>query len=117
MVHRVRVQREAVAALRKAGVRVEYDWKWGGGNRTPIGKSRGPKWLVDRLGVDFFDDARVVYGSGANFDDALIHVGKLGWLEVLDLRGTTVTDAGLAHIEGLTQLEFLALPDRNDAVT
>jgi len=37
----------------------------------------------------------------------LVHLNGLTKLLVLDLRGTQVTDAGLAHLKGLTNLSKL----------
>src|SRR5262249_9079810 len=58
VVHRARVQREAVAAIRQAGGRVFYDWEQiptRGLYRdvlrpNPNGRPGWPKWLVDHLG-------------------------------------------------------------------
>jgi len=38
-----------------------------------------------------------------------VHLTGLAALETLDLRGTKVTDAGLAHLAGLTALKELNL--------
>ncbi len=48
------VQRDAVAAIRKAGGTVAYDWQWKNGKTTPGGTPWAPKRLVDLLGVDYF---------------------------------------------------------------
>src|SRR4051812_27595650 len=63
-----RVQRDAVAAIRKAHGSVLYDWQMEGEEvRVIPGTNRisnevpwVPKWLVDRLGVEYFGDVSQV---------------------------------------------------------
>ena len=31
-----------------------YDWQWKNGDFDPLGEPWAPKWLVDRIGVDYF---------------------------------------------------------------
>src|SRR4051812_18842713 len=70
--HRARVQREAVAAIKRAGGHVYYDWERNDGKPVPNGKPRWPRWLVDRLGIDYFGDVDTVFlwnaGSRRNRD-------------------------------------------------
>src|SRR4051794_11183439 len=86
-VRSVGVQRGSVAAIKAAGGSVAYDWDWGHYNPDiidPNGKPRAPKWLADRVGVDYV--ANVVHVSlvphrakdanQAN-DATLAHVGRL----------------------------------------
>jgi hypothetical protein len=118
----VRVQQDAVAAVRKVGGAVAYDWDWGSPYDPniifPNGKPRAPKWLANLIGVDYV--ANVVYvnlaypgGGPGNMadDETLAHVGRLGRLEYLNLGFTAVTDAGLAHLKGLTNIVDLDLWD------
>jgi hypothetical protein len=118
-VQAVQVQRDAVAAIKKAGGAVAYDWEWGNDNPdiiNPNGKPRAPRWFADRVGVDYV--ANVVHvnlvprkandPTRAN-DETLVHVGRLGRLKELILCDTAVTDAGLAHLRGLTKLRGLNL--------
>src|ERR1700733_11308113 len=52
--YRARVQREAVAAIEAAGGKVYYDWEWNGDQAAPpTAKPKWPKWLGDRVGVDY----------------------------------------------------------------
>ena len=54
LVRSARLQREAVAAIRKADGEVSYDWEWKNGAGMP---SKGPKVLrrlVEAFGVDYF---------------------------------------------------------------
>jgi hypothetical protein len=109
VVQRAHLQRDAVAAIKRAGGLVEYDWQRVNGRRVPNGKPKGPGWLVDRLGPDYFADVTCVHFRGRRSDAELAHIGNLRRLESLDLSGTAVTDAGLAHLKGLTRLQSLRL--------
>ncbi|QDV38837.1 leucine-rich repeat domain-containing protein [Tautonia plasticadhaerens] len=148
VVHSARVQREAVEAIRRAGGSVQYDWQveaeraalkngmggMGGGFLVlPDAEPPWPRWLVDRLGVDFFGSVVEVDVIGGGSDALLAHIGRLDRLDHLrfldsdvspaglsrlrtlsrlkwlDLGETNVTDAGLAHLRGLTALEGLGL--------
>jgi hypothetical protein len=116
----VRVQRDAVAAVTKAGGSVSYDWDWGTPYDPniidPNAKPRAPKWLANLVGVDYVANVVGVNLSTPNVnapnkanDETLAHVGRLGRLENLNLADTAVTDAGLAHLEGLTNVRDLNL--------
>lgn len=109
IVHRAQLQRDAVAAIRRAGGEVQYDWQYEDGqgvSSTP----RGPKWLADRIGPDYFDTITTIWGKQPISDDDLKLIGQLAGLEVLNLRApTTVSDAGLAALKGLTRLHELCL--------
>ena len=59
------MQRDALAAIRKAGGSVQYDWQYKDGGRIADGKPRGPKWLADRLGPDYFDTITTVSSGPA----------------------------------------------------
>ena len=109
VVHRARVQRDAVAAIRKAGGSIWYDWQFKGNSHTPNGEPRGPRWLVEALGVDYFGYVAVVSGTELFSDHELVLVESLGHLERLMLYGSSVTDAGLAHVRDLRNLEYLWL--------
>jgi hypothetical protein len=117
---RVRVQRDAVAAIHRAGGSVAYDWEWGTPYNSQIidanAKPRAPKWLADRIGVDYVANVVSVNLSTPNVndrkkadDETLAHVGRLGRVENLNLADTEVTDDGLAHLKGLARLRDLNL--------
>lgn len=101
-----RRQRDAVAALRKAGATVEYDFE-----RSRNGKPRSwPAWLVGIVGVDSLANVTFVSGWGFFLTDAdLVHIRKLTDVQMLNLGNTQVTDAGLVNVKGLTDLESLSL--------
>lgn len=124
---RARIQRDAIAAIRKAEGTVLYDWQLEGGKTRVIPGTNTiannvpgwPKPLVDRLGHDYFGHVTQVSFSSLRVggprstpeavDNALAHVGQLERLETLSVVGVAVSDAGLAHLSGLTDLKSLML--------
>jgi len=120
-VHRVQVQRDAVAAIKRAGGSVAYDWEWGRANSDIMrttGRPRAPQWLADRVGIDWIANVILVdLGTRRNDpnqagDETLAQVRRLGHLKFLWLsNNTTITDAGLAQIKGLTALRGLHIDD------
>jgi len=95
IVNRARVQRDAVASIRKAGGTVIYHWDLKNGKYAPGGKSWWPGWLVDRVGIDYFGDvAMVELRDRGSCDELLVHVGRLSRLERLTVSGSPATDAG-----------------------
>jgi hypothetical protein len=109
IVNRARVQREAVAAIRRAGGFVAYDWEWQNRRGNRKAKPSGPRWFVEQLGVDYLN--RVVYVGFQEpmLDDVLAQMGRLGDLEMLYLQKSHVNDASMVHLSGLTQLRILYL--------
>ncbi|SIO60432.1 hypothetical protein SAMN05444166_6390 [Singulisphaera sp. GP187] len=118
-VRSVQTQRNAVAAILRAGGTVSYDWEWDHYNPdiiNPNGRPRAPKWLAARLGVDYVGyvvhvnliPQRAKSRTKAN-DQTLAHVGRLGHLVSLELNGAAITDAGLIHLKSLTRLRDLNL--------
>ena len=96
--HEVRAEREAGAAITKAGGSVEY------------GEPRGPQWLRDRLGDQWFQHiVRVSFGSSATDHDLDRLTGLIQLRNLLLECCTRITDAGLVRLKGLTQLQELAL--------
>jgi hypothetical protein len=109
MVRSARVQRDAVAAIKKSRGLVQYEWESKNGRRILKGRPWCPEWLVERVGIDYV--GRVTYvGFGKRMSDAdLVPVGHLRQLERFDLYRSPVTDAGLIHLRGLTRLQRLVL--------
>ena len=106
------MQRDAVAAIRRAGGEVEYDCYWSNGRRVLGGEPRAPRWLIDLIGGDYFHHiTKVEFFSPASATDAkLAHVGRLSQLQLLSANDSpSVSDVGLAHLKGLTNLSILAL--------
>jgi internalin A len=114
MVRSARIQRDAVAAIEKAGGWVKYDWECSNRNDIPGGKPWAPGWLVDLIGVDFFGHVTAVwFNRGAADDAAIVELGRLSQLQSLDLAASPVSDAGLAHLKRLPNLSSLKLCSRN----
>ena len=110
VVRDVRIQRGAVAALKRAGAGVKYDRECNHGIPNPKGRPWAPRWLVDRIGVDYFGKVVYVVALTRGIDNSVFApLGRLKWLERLNLTGTAVTEAGLARLEGLTHLRTLDL--------
>jgi internalin A len=104
-----RIQREAVAAITKAGGSVYYDWEWSDGKHIPTGRPWAPKWLTDRVGVDYFGHVTQACLGAKETDATLLKVGRLCQLRELNLNQSSVTDAGLQQLDGLTDLNTLCL--------
>jgi hypothetical protein len=137
IVHEAHVQCDAVAAIEKAGGTVKYDWEWSNGKSVLGGKLWAPRRVVDLIGVDYFGHVSVVgFPENSGVTDAVFaEVGRLTRVEQLfvrstaglcdagvinlmnsrgltnfnrlDLHDTRVTDAGLRHLKGLTNLSHL----------
>lgn len=118
LAYRERVQRMAVAAIEAAGGKVAYDWEYGS-EIGPAGirparfgtKPPGPKWLYDAVGPHYLGDVVDVRLGGAKADESVMaHVGRLGRLMLLDLKGADgVTDSGLVHLRRLREITSLDL--------
>ena len=83
-VHNARIQREAVAAVERAGGEVMYDWQWQY-NAPARGRPWAPRWLVDRVGIDYFGHVTLVnlVHRGSEVESAIRHVSRLGRLQEL----------------------------------
>jgi len=115
MVRSAHTQRDAVAAIRKAGGVVKYDWEWSNGYDISGGKPWAPQWLLDLIGVDFFGHVTSVWLHPAPTDEAIVEVGRLTQLERLQLAGRFFSDGELAHLKGLTKLSNLCIYNVSDA--
>jgi hypothetical protein len=113
---RAQAQRSAIEAIREFGGDTKYDYEYTGSWKfvTAHPKPRGPAWLRNLLGGDFFDDVvfadlRISETCVIPGDEAVKHIAKLPALQELDLSFTEVTDAGLRHISKLDRLQRLEL--------
>ncbi len=115
IVHRARVQHEAIAIIERAGGKVHYDWQmfqhqFGPTGRLvvvtrPLAQPNLPKWLIDVLGPDYFCTAKRAYVRGSRADESMASVEKLGSLTELNLYSLEIHDKDLVHIEVLTELK------------
>jgi hypothetical protein len=103
------VQRQAVAAIYHAGGWVLYDTDWDARQATSSWKLSRPRWLVDRLGVDYCANVVFINLHDRGTDTMLAQVSRLTHLKQLHRPGPAVTDGGLAHLRQLTELQFLSL--------
>jgi hypothetical protein len=114
VVHRAQVQRDAVAAIERAGGVVVYEWQMSSvGTKLAVDRKANPpwpKWLVKLMGVDYFGHVKIVALGDQATDAVMEHLGRLPRLEgfVLDGRNE-VTDAGLSPLRELTELNEIRL--------
>src|SRR5262249_49746026 len=125
IVRSARVQRQALAAIRRAGGNYTYDWQYVGGEFVPFARPGWPQWSVARLGEDYFghvnrvnlwivrapEDEPPTDHEKRIIVEALAQIGHLSRLEELDIEGTEAGDSGLANLERLTHLKTLTLGD------
>jgi hypothetical protein len=109
IVRSARIQHNAVTAIRNAGGDVGYNWEWSNGKVLPGGKPWAPSRLVDLIGVDYFGHVTVVALYPTATAAPMVPVGRLTGLQRLDAFGSSVSDAGLAHLKGLAELSALDL--------
>ena len=111
IVRSARIQREAVAAIEKAGGSVTYNWQWTDGKLVPGARRRKPSWLADFIGVDYvYHVTRVIFSSPPPTSaGAISQIGRLTGLEFLVLHDSILSDADLAHLGWLTRLTDLDL--------
>jgi hypothetical protein len=109
LVRSAHVQRDAVAAIRRAGGSVSHDWEWNNGKSVQGGKPWAPKWLVSLIGVGCFAHVTSVRLQRAPTDGAIVEIGHFTQLERLQLGGGFVSDGELAHLKGITKLSDLWL--------
>jgi hypothetical protein len=114
VVRSARIQREAATAIRRAGGGVTYRSQYLGGNLYDRGAKPWwcPRWLIDRLGIDYFDSVvQVVFANDTSSinDDVFPSIARLDRLEWLALDAKGITDAGLGELRNLTGLTRLSL--------
>jgi internalin A len=111
VIHRAKVQRDAVAAIKRVGGHIGYSWQRSKGTWVfPLPKSPWPDWVRGKLGPDFFDSVTYVYLQGEQCDDESLQATcRLPWLEELTVLNTSVTDAGAEDLRQLKNLRTLDL--------
>jgi internalin A len=110
LVRSARIQREAVAAITRAGG-VKYKYGWTYGDYQPGVKPLRPGWLADRIGVDFFANVTDVrlFWSSQSINQAIVQVGRLNRVERLTVHQFSVSDVRVAQLKGLTNVSELTL--------
>jgi hypothetical protein len=103
-VRSARIQREAVASIRRARAGTTYGPQYLGG--TLYNRSEKPwwcpKWLVKQIGIDYFDrPVQVVFvNDTTQCTDVIVQqIAKLGRVEWVGIGSGKITDAGLRHLE------------------
>jgi internalin A len=133
IVRQAHIQRDAVAAIRKAGGTATYDWEWRDaytaaaikktkgnllydferyfGEKVEGGRPWAPKWLVDVIGADYFGHvAYVGLYPKVNLETA-IQIGRLTRLQELWLNQSSVGDVEIEQFKELRCLVALLLRD------
>jgi hypothetical protein len=135
VVHGVRQQRDAVAELQAAGGSILYDFHVTGERSwSTAGEPRGPQWLRDVLGPEYFDrpdaasitpdDEAMAWVEAVNglptvkhlliggrhvTDEVLERLDSSEALVELQMAGSSISDAGLAHLAKFPNLRWLVL--------
>ena len=122
-VYHGRVQRDAVEMIRRGGGRAfhawelrhgRYDpkhWLWQISIVDPEGQPPWPPWMVALLGVDALTEVKMAHIGPNDPDGVMAYVGGLHSLEEVTFdEKSFLTDAGMVHLRGLTELKILHLP-------
>jgi len=126
-VEQVRIQKQAIAAVKKFGGWVHFDYEFSYGKLIADRRPRWPEWLVNAIGEEYFREIRqvsLVYDdTGGNrldnpnvqsCEQVLAILARLPGLRKLLLKETQATDEGLRHIGRMTDLEELYMWDAAD---
>ncbi len=111
-VNRANDQRRAVAAIRRTGGGISYDYQFSvsKGYRNPNARPWAPAWLRNWLGDEFFQEVTSVqFLNRPLTDHDLAPLASLDCLEELAISGAPITDAGLKYIANLKELRTLHL--------
>ena len=107
---RARARLRAIEFVRKVGGRIEFDDQRGNGVAIPEARSWVPGWLRCGLGDHYFHKVvDINLWRCEKVDECLAAVDGLDELQGLWMHTTDVSDAGLAHVRGLTGLRGLTL--------
>jgi Leucine-rich repeat (LRR) protein len=111
LARRAHIQRDAVAAIVKAGGTVKYNDHSNNVGLIWNRKHWWSRWIIAYLGGDYFYTVvKVQIGGGRGSDAEMAQIGGLADLQELFAAGSPdVSDRGLACIEGLKKLRVLYL--------
>ncbi len=107
IVHRAKVQREAVAAIMHGQNQIIYDWDYDKFYRSGKGLN-APRWLVNWLGPDYFGNIAHVRLDGPDRGAEMAQVGRLSHLVSFDALGTDMTDGHAVQLGDLPDLESVS---------
>ena len=126
-VDKARRQSHAIAQVEKYNGYVRFDYEYANGKEIPNAQPRGPKWLRQHLGDDYFREvSRVIYVDQPLSDATLAPLTDLSAIEELCFltrmhHGKApvdpppglerLTESGLSRLEGLTRLRRLEFHD------
>jgi len=108
-IQKVKIQREAVAAIYRAGGSVRYDAEYDVGNGLQR-RLLAPRWLTDSLGMDLCSTVYMVSYHKTGADELAGYLAKLSKLDTVDFSESDLSDSGLSHLRGLN-LQRLMLCD------
>jgi Leucine-rich repeat (LRR) protein len=106
------VQHDCVAAIRRSGGRLYYDWEWASGRPLPGAQPPWLNGLMNRFPCAPDYSASIVCVSFAGTRSADVEMAILGQfasLTDLNLSWSNVTDERTVHLRGLTRLRRLDL--------
>jgi Leucine-rich repeat (LRR) protein len=119
VVRSARIQREAVAAIKRGGGLALYRGEFGRPKPTGSGPTTWLEAVREKLDRDYFSDVVFVQGfdetPASTADTLFVHISHLRQVVTLNLSGGTVTDSRFACLGSLTGLETLML--QSTAVT
>jgi len=106
--HRARQQRRLIESIRFAGGDVHYDFQlWGDPSKQT--QSRIPRWILDRLGEDYFHEVTEVTVKDPALLPALTRFRRL---ECLTIFNRSLSDASTPPLARLRKLKALSVyPD------
>jgi hypothetical protein len=111
ILYRARVQREAVAVIKRVGGQFAYNWRWS--NAMPIfprPKGGWPESVRRTFDPDVLNTVTYVRLNGSECDDEALRAAcRFLWLQALTVINTSVTDAGAEELWRLKILRTLDL--------
>jgi hypothetical protein len=106
-----RAQSACVRKIQGAGGWVVYDLDWNNDATRHVIAPKWPRWLIDTVGRDYLSNVVFVTLHDRGSDAVLAAVGRLNHVKQLHRCGPSVTDAGIAHLAALEDLELVTLDD------
>ena len=122
--HRIRTQRQAIAAVRAAGGHISFDYQAvnfmyrTGPQRPSRTEPAAPRWLRRWLGDELFQHVEMVYFNNPVSPSILTTIAQFDRLESFSLSQSAGDGDGSLHLQGLSGLTNLSLSGAwiNDAI-